>query len=105
MKPLRLKYEQQTFANLEEMTETLLHEANEQIIRIDMGELSNSCEERNYAKFRLMHLQRSFCDVVPMEFRSTYNSLWSQLYRLEHQCNYKHPYLKQLLSQFEKEKK
>ncbi|WP_240468847.1 hypothetical protein [Anoxybacillus sp. MB8] len=99
MKHPRLKYEQRTFAHIDEMAETLLHEANEQLVRIDMGLLPNDVPSRNYAKFRLMHLQRSFGEHIPISFRSTYNSLWSQLYRLEHQGDYKHPYIQQLLIQ------
>ncbi|WP_297990540.1 hypothetical protein [Anoxybacillus sp.] len=99
MKSPRLKYEQRTFTHIDEMAETLLHEINEQLIRIDMGLLQNDVQTRNYAKFRLMHLQRSFGENVPLSFRSTYNSLWSQLYRLEHQDHYKHPYIQQLLIQ------
>ncbi|ANB57824.1 hypothetical protein GFC29_608 [Anoxybacillus sp. B7M1] len=94
----QFKYEQRTFKHLFEMSETLLHEANEQLIRIDIGQLPNDVDARNYVKFRLMHLQRSFGESVPIEFRSTYNSLWSQLYRLEHQADYRHPYIQQLLT-------
>lgn len=97
MNVVRLKFEKCEFANLDEMATVLLNEANERIVLIDIGELENNRDNRNYAKFRLMHLQRSFQGHTHEEFRSIYNSLWSQLYRLEHQGNYSNPYLKTLL--------
>lgn len=93
----KFSYENRNFASLQEMTEVLLHEVNEQIIRIDMGVLTNTPESRNYSKWRLLHLQFYFGDMVPEVYRSTYNSLWSQLYRLEHQDTFRHPYLKHIL--------
>ncbi|MFE8703015.1 hypothetical protein ACFYKX_20610 [Cytobacillus sp. FJAT-54145] len=94
---VRLKFEHEEFLSLEEMTIKLLNDANERIIRIDLGELPNEREERNYAKFRLMHIERCYEGHVHESYRSIYNSLWSQLYRLEHQGNYTNPYLKTLL--------
>lgn len=98
---VQLKYEERTFSSLEEMAEVLLHEINEQILYIDMGEKANVKAERNVAKFRLMHLQRSFGDKTPREFRSMYNSLWSQLYRLEHQDEFKHPFLQGIVGRLQ----
>lgn len=95
----KFSFEKRDFSSLEEMVDTLLHEANEQIIRIDIGQTDNTNEHRNYVKWRLLHLQYFFGDTVPSAVRSTYNSLWSQLYRLEHQDEYKHPYLKRLVEQ------
>ncbi|WP_257008288.1 hypothetical protein [Bacillus sp. FJAT-45350] len=101
---IRLKYEERTFNSLEEMTEVLLHESNEQLIRIDIGQIENLNVERNYAKWRLMHIQRSHQDrTLSHKYRSTYNSLWSQLYRLEHQGEYRHPYLDDLIKLFMKD--
>jgi len=97
MQEIRLKFEKCEYKSLEEMTTALLNEANERIIRIDLGQINNSKEERNYTKFRLMHLQRSYDGQVDERYRSIYNSLWSQVYRLEHQGNYTNPYLKTLL--------
>lgn len=97
MNEVRLKFEKCEYASLDEMAATLLNEANERIVLIDLGELENSREVRNYAKFRLMQLERSFQGEIYEEYRSIYNSLWSQLYRLEHQGNYSNPYLKSLL--------
>ncbi|MDQ0155664.1 hypothetical protein [Robertmurraya andreesenii] len=97
MKEVRLKFENCEFANLDEMAATLLNEANERIVLIDLGEIENTREERNYVKFRLMHLERSFRGEIYEGYRSIYNSLWSQLYRLEHQGNDSNPYLKNLL--------
>ncbi|MDZ5474593.1 hypothetical protein SM124_23285 [Bacillus sp. 31A1R] len=97
MQEVRLKFDKMEYKNLEEMTTALLNEANERIIRIDVGQIKNGKEERNYAKFRLMHLQRSYDGQVDECYRSIYNSLWSQVYRLEHQGNYTNPYLKTLL--------
>ncbi|WLR52929.1 hypothetical protein LC040_08605 [Bacillus tianshenii] len=94
---LQLKYKDRTFSSLEEMSDVLLHEVNEQILYIDMGEKRNTKEERNIAKFRLMHLQRAYRNFTPIDYRSMYNSLWSQLYRLEHQDEFKHPYLKEMI--------
>ncbi|WP_374722297.1 hypothetical protein [Peribacillus tepidiphilus] len=92
-----LKFEGQVYSTVLEMAEFLLNQANEKIIRIDLGEFPNNVEERNYIKFRLMHLQRVFSDSVPAEILSIYNSVWSQLYRLEHQCQYVHPYLAKVM--------
>ncbi|UII56204.1 hypothetical protein LS684_01480 [Cytobacillus spongiae] len=97
MMKIRLKFEGLEYRSLDEMANNLLHEANERIIRIDLGEFENDRETRNYAKFRLMHLSRSFDGHIPEEFRSMYNSLWSQLYRLEHQGKYTNPYLSQIM--------
>ncbi|ERI10003.1 hypothetical protein [Aneurinibacillus aneurinilyticus] len=93
----KFSFESREFSSLEEMTDALLHEANEQIVRIDIGNVSNVNENRNYVKWRLLHLQYYFGDIIPIQIKSTYNSLWSQLYRLEHQDEYRHPYLKSLL--------
>lgn len=97
MKEVRLKFENDEYASLGEMTAALLNEANERIVLIDLGQRENSREERNYAKFRLMHLERAFHGEMHEEYRSIYNSLWSQLYRLEHQGNDSNPYLKTLM--------
>ncbi|HHY73062.1 MAG TPA: hypothetical protein GX497_07535 [Bacillus bacterium] len=97
MKQVRLKYENVEYGSLEEMASALLNEVNEQIVRMDLGDIQNSREERNYAKFRLMHLERSFQGEIHEQYRSIYNSLWSQLYRLEHQCNDANPLLKILI--------
>lgn len=101
MKEVRLKFENGVYETLDEMAASLLNEANERIVLIDIGEIKNNREERNYAKFRLMHLQRSFHGKVHEQYRSIYNSLWSQLYRLEHQGNYSSPYLKSLLEKLQ----
>ncbi|MBN6188376.1 hypothetical protein JQN58_16100 [Aneurinibacillus sp. BA2021] len=95
----KFSFEKRDFSSLDEMVDALLHEANEQIIRIDVGQVKNTSEHRNYIKWRLLHLQYFFGDTVPSNVRSTYNSLWSQLYRLEHQDEYRHPYLKKLVEQ------
>ncbi|BAU29212.1 hypothetical protein DFP93_11724 [Aneurinibacillus soli] len=99
MNTKKFSYENRHFSSLQEITEVLLHEVNEQIIRIDIGVIKNTSENRNYSKWRLLQLQFYFADTVPEEYRSTYNSLWSQLYRLEHQDTFRHPYLKILLEQ------
>jgi hypothetical protein len=99
MNTKKLSFENRNFSSFEEMVDTLLHEANEQIIRIDIGGMKNNKDNRNYAKWRLLHLQYYFGDTIPASIKSTYNSLWSQLYRLEHQDEYRHPYLKKLLEQ------
>ncbi|OEH92804.1 hypothetical protein [Bacillus solimangrovi] len=96
MEDMNLKYKDRIFVSIEQLSETLLHEINEQILYIDMGEKKNTHDQRNQAKFLLMHLQRAYKGTVPTQYRSTYNSLWSQLYRLEHQDEFKHPYLKTL---------
>ncbi|WP_245590437.1 hypothetical protein [Aneurinibacillus terranovensis] len=75
METEKFLYESKEFASLQEMSESLLHEANQQIIRIDMGELPNTAEVRNYIKWRLLHLQYHFNDKIPHELRTTYNSL------------------------------
>ena len=46
------------------MTKDLLNEANVMIIRIDMGLIPYEQVEGNYAKFRLMHLERSLSREV-----------------------------------------
>lgn len=97
MKEVRLKFENYEYTNLDEMATALLNEANERIVLIDLGERENNREERNYAKFRLMQLERSFQGEIQEKYRAIYNSLWSQLYRLEHQGNDSNPYLKTLL--------
>ncbi|WP_042352513.1 hypothetical protein [Bacillus massiliigorillae] len=91
-----LKYEGQEFISEVDMAEILLNEANERVVGIDMGEFSNSQGERNYIKFRLMHLQRTLSQSVSTEVRPIFNSIWSQLYRLEHQCQFKHPFLEKI---------
>lgn len=90
-------FEDRNFASFDEMAEALLHEANERIVRIDLGKISNTQEERAYVKWRLIHLQAYFQQSTPNRYRSMYNSLWSQLYRLEHAVNYRHPYTVYLL--------
>ncbi|WCN37980.1 hypothetical protein [Aneurinibacillus uraniidurans] len=101
-KPLQngLLYDGQYFQNQQKMIETLLHETNEQIIRIDMGDLPNRLEHRNYIRFRLVHLQHVFGNIPPQQYRSTYNSLWSHLYRLEHLSPTHGAYLRGLLEKF-----
>lgn len=79
--------------------EVWLHEANEIILKIDMEELRNNHQNRNYAKWRLTAIQRYYNNQIDEQFRSMYNSLWSQLYRLEHSANFTHPYIKTLLTQ------
>ncbi|MEH6941963.1 hypothetical protein [Bacillus sp. JJ722] len=91
-----LKYEGQEFISENDMAEVLLNQANERVVRIDMGEYPNTQEERNYIKFRLMHLQRTLSKNVFVEVRPVFNSIWSQLYRLEHQCQFKHPFLEKI---------
>lgn len=93
----RWKYGGCKYNSLNEMMEKLLKEANEQIIRIDLGEIENNRDERNFAKFRLMQIERSFHGCIHEEYRAIYNSLWSQVYRLEHQGKYTNPYLKSIL--------
>jgi hypothetical protein len=90
-------FEGRRFSGFTEMVEILLHEANEQIVKIDMGKRKNTYEERAYAKWRLLHLQHCFGECVPEEYRKIYNSLWSHVYRLEHQVDYRHPYTVYLL--------
>ncbi|MBM7647905.1 hypothetical protein JOC78_000845 [Bacillus ectoiniformans] len=102
---LRLKYGDKTYTSLEQMTKSLLHEANEIIIKIDMGQLKNEAAERNHAKFRLMHLQRNFVTCVPENDKAMYNSLWSQLYRLEHEDHYVNPFLKSIFFKMQEIKK
>lgn len=97
MNEVRLKFEKIEYANLDEMATALLNEANERIILIDIGEVENNRDERNYIKFRLMQLERSYQGEIHEKYRSIYNSLWSQLYRLEHQGNDSNPYIKALL--------
>lgn len=94
---MKLKYEGYEFQSEKEMVNTLLNEANEKIIRIDIGEIANVEKERNYVKFRLMHIERTLSKEVICEVRSMFNSLWSQLYRLEHQGGYTHPYLYKII--------
>lgn len=96
MKKFHQLYEGREFTSKKEMICTLLHEANEQLIRIDMGKLPNSITERNQAKFRLLHIQGCFDSCIPQEYRNMYNSLWSQVYRLEYETGYRHPYLKEI---------
>ncbi|BAU25984.1 hypothetical protein DFP93_13320 [Aneurinibacillus soli] len=90
-------FEGRNFASFDEMAETLFHEANERIVRMDIGEIQNTQEERAYIKWRLVHMQACFQKEIPDRYRSIYNSLWSQLYRLEHEVNYRHPYAVYLL--------
>ncbi|ERI09686.1 hypothetical protein [Aneurinibacillus aneurinilyticus] len=91
------RFDSQAFSCFDNMVETLMHEANEQIVRIDTGDKKNTNLERMYARWRLQHLQQCFGECVPGVYRSTYNSLWSQLYRLEHQAGYRNPYVVYLL--------
>lgn len=90
-------FEDRNFASFDEMAETLFYEANEQIIRMDRGEIENTQKERAYIKWRLVHMQSCFQKEVPNRYRSLYNSLWSQLYQFEHKVNYRHPYAVYLL--------
>lgn len=101
-KPLQkgLLYDGRYFQSGQEMIETLLHEANKQIIRIDIGDLPNRLQHRNYIRFRLVHLQHVFNNIPPQQYRSTYNSLWSHLYRLEHLSPGHGAYLRGLLEKF-----
>ncbi|MCP1356477.1 hypothetical protein [Aneurinibacillus migulanus] len=91
------RFDSQEFSCFHSMVEALMHEANEQIERIDVGDKKNTDSERMYARWRLQHLQQCFGECVPDVYRSTYNSLWSQLYRLEHQAGYRNPYVVYLL--------
>ncbi|WLR51421.1 hypothetical protein LC040_00515 [Bacillus tianshenii] len=79
--------------------ETWLHEVNEIILKVDMGELPNKEEYRKFAKWRLSAVERYFNNKIDHKFKSTYNSLWSQLYRLEHSAEFEHPYIKTLIEQ------
>lgn len=103
MRGNHLQFNRHSFASEEEMCDVLLIEANEQLIKIDLGQLENCSEIRNEIRWKLMHLQRVFKDNTPVKYRSTYNSLWSQLYRLDHQDIHKRPLLQELLSSMMKE--
>lgn len=92
-------FENRNFGNFYEMVETLLNEASKQVVRIELGEIQNTHKERIYIKWRLVHLQACFQCSIPGRYRPLYNSLWSQLYRLEHASNYRHPYTIYLLEQ------
>lgn len=98
-----LKFNRRSFSTYNEMCDILLTESNEHLLKIDLGELENCLEERNEIRWRLMHLQRVFEGNTPVEYRSTYNSLWSQLYRLDHQDEHKSPIIKELLRTMMKE--
>jgi hypothetical protein len=103
MRDEKLVYEGRRFSNEKEMINTLLHEANKKILEIDMGKCQNNIQERNKAKFMLIHLQHHFGECIPHEVRQVYNSLWSQMYRLEYESGYRHPYVKELLEKLFKE--
>ncbi|WP_096199014.1 hypothetical protein [Bacillus sp. FJAT-45350] len=87
------RFQDRTFSTNVEMVEVLLHEANERIIKIDIGEYENNRLNRNYAVWRLNNLQKNVSESFFIGYKSTYNSLWSQLYRLEHLSGDGHPYI------------
>lgn len=99
MNPLCLRFEGREFSSLQEMIDTLIGEANERVIRIDLGEVDNIAQERLYIKIRLMHIERCDDEDLPKEIKAIMSSIWSQLYRLEHQETYVHPYLLKILEQ------
>lgn len=100
MKGEAFVFDQKQFTTLEEMAETLLHEVNEQIVKIDMGYISNDRKERNLIRWRLQHLEHHFQGKIPELYKTTYNSLWSQLYRLEHETDCRHAYMHHILSKW-----
>lgn len=100
MKGPAFVFEHKQFKTLEEMVEKLLHEANEQIVKIDMGYVENDKKERNFIRWRLQHLEYHFKEKIPAVYKTTYNSLWSQLYRLEHQCDCRSAYLHHILGEW-----
>ena len=65
MKGEAFVFDQKQFTTLEEMAETLLHEVNEQIVKIDMGYISNDRKERNLIRWRLQHLEHHFQGKSP----------------------------------------
>lgn len=87
------------FSSIEAMIEQLLHEANEHIVRIDTGEIVNNREERNYVAWRLNRISHYQGHPFFEKIKSTYNSLWSHLYRLEHTAGFVHPLVKKFLKE------
>lgn len=87
------------FLQFEAMIEQLLHEANEHIVRIDTGEIVNNREERNYVAWRLNRISHYQGHPFFEKIKSTYNSLWSHLYRLEHTAGFVHPLVKKFLKE------
>lgn len=76
--------------------EQLLQEANFIIIQIDNGNLENSRENRNYATWRLQRVEKNINQLCEKKLRQMSNSLWSQLYRLEHAQGDLHPLILKL---------
>lgn len=100
-----LSFEGRTYTSPYEMTQDLLEQANEKIIRIDLGKLPNSPEERLRIKLWLMQIDRCVEVEYPIEVKAIIGSVWSQLYRLEHQDDYIHPYLSKILEKIQHDNK
>lgn len=105
MKKGYLKFEGRTYASTYEMIQVLLEQANEKIIRIDLGEVPNSPEERLFIKLWLLQIDRCGEEELPLEVKARLGSVWSQFYRLEHQEDYIHPYLSKILEQIQNDNK
>ncbi|MGE7604884.1 hypothetical protein ACQKL5_20820 [Peribacillus sp. NPDC097675] len=105
MKKGYLKFEGRTYASTYEMIQSLLEQANEKIIRIDLGEVPNSPDERIFIKLWLLQIDRCGEEGIPMEVKARIGSVWSQFYRLEHQEDYIHPYLSKMLEQIQNDNK
>ncbi|MGE7782132.1 hypothetical protein ACQKL0_19750 [Peribacillus sp. NPDC097264] len=96
-----LEFEGKTYASTYEMTQVLLEQANEKIIRIDVGERPNTPKERLPIKLWLLQIDRCVEENITLETKAIIGSVWSQFYRLEHQEDYIHPYLSKTLEQIQ----
>lgn len=102
MKNIRFSFEKNQFSSFEKMAESLLHEANDKMIRIENNQIPNTKKERDFIIWRLIHLKYYFGSEIPRKYRATYNSLWRGLYKLEHQKEFRHPYIVELLQEISK---
>lgn len=100
-----LKFEGEIYTSVQEMASALLEQANERIIRIDLGEVPNQSAERLCIKLRLMHIERYKDEGLPKKTMEAIGSLWSHLYRLEHQEEYIHPYLLRIMERIHNDQK
>lgn len=96
---MRYRFYDRLFDSEQELIETLLAEAREQIINIESMVLQNTNEHRIQIKSRLRAISHYINHPSFENIKETYNTLWGQVYRLEHVICFCHPYIKSIQDQ------
>lgn len=92
---------EKNYSCISSYVETLLQEANLIIIQIDNGNIENTRANRNYATWRLQRVEKYLNESTKTNIRKMLNSLWSQLYRLEHSQGDLHPFILKIRNQYD----